>query len=208
MMRNSATASADEHIDEEAELYAIGLLAPAPRDRSDAHAAICDLCARRLGNASRAIANIVDASQRRAERRPRWPLAVAAAFAVTSAVTVQQNLALHGALGDDGRLLDTMVTSHFAHRQFTGPAGEEIDAKAIYDHHGAWFEILAAGEPEWNVILVAPDGSHTRVARFVKRGKASMAFFRAAHGVASIELQDAAGSTVGTVNPEIPLETR
>lgn len=197
----------DDHIDEQAELYALGLLEPDDIERIDAHAATCDLCAMKLGKASLAVANIVDASQRQTRRLPIWPLAVAAAFAVTSAVVLQQNVALHGALADDGVLLDTMVMSHFSHEQFQAPGGKPIDAKAIYERHGEWFEILAAGQPAWNVTLVGRDGSRTQLPPFVKRGAASIVFTRPAHPTASIELRDAGGNTVGTVKPELAAET-
>jgi hypothetical protein len=196
----------DDHIDDRAELYALGLLEPEEIDRADAHAAICDICAAKLGRASLAVANIVDASQRHTRRMPVWPLAVAAAFAVASAAMLQQNLALHGALADDGALLDTLVMSHFSHEQFSTPAGKPIDAKAIYERHGEWFEIVAAGQPSWSVTMVGKDGSRTTLPPFTKRGAAEIVFARPPHATAEIVLRDDAGNTVGTVKPELAPE--
>lgn len=194
-------------IDEQAELYALGLLEPDDCERIDAHAGTCDLCAVKLGCASLAVTSIVDAARRQTRRRPVWPLAVAAAFAVTSGVALQQNMILHGALANDGLLLDTLVTSHFAHQQFQGPDGKTIDAKAIYERHGEWFEILAAGQPAWSVTLVGRDGSRTRLPSFTRRGTSSIVFARPTHVAESIELQDTAGTVVGSVRPGLATET-
>ena len=99
-----------DHFDEELEHYALGLLEPEERDRIDEHVRACDVCAERLGRAEAAVAALVTGSQqRRAWRLPAWPVAVAAAFALTSAVLFGQNVALRGAMNADGHVLDTLV---------------------------------------------------------------------------------------------------
>jgi hypothetical protein len=168
----------------------------------------CDLCAQRLGRAESAVAALVERSQkRRTWRLPSWPIAVAAAFALTSGVLIEQNLALRGALAEDGRSYDALVQSHFAHEQFTSPAGTPIAAKAIYEQHGRWFQIVAVRAPDWHVTLVGPDGQRRTVAeRPVARGAASLLFVDADVPVAAIELDDAQGRTIATVRPAVTID--
>jgi hypothetical protein len=53
----------------------------------------------------------------------RWPLAIAAAFAIAAAALLGQNAFMHGALDRDGVFLATLVDSHFEHTQFQTPQG-------------------------------------------------------------------------------------
>jgi hypothetical protein len=197
------------HIDLEAELYALGMLEDAERGRIDAHIAACTACAVLMGQAEGVVATLIDSTQRRhPERRPnRWLMATAAAFAIATAGLLGQNVVLHGALSGDGALLATMVNSHFNHMQFETAAGVEIPAKAIYERHGRWYEILAAGTPEWRVVFVRPDGSRDPAGvQFAHRGVASIAYVTPVGTVRSIDLEDADGHVVGSVHPAVEAE--
>jgi len=197
------------HIDQEAELYALGLLDEDERARIDVHVATCIACAQRLGQAEAALTALVDATTRLSAARPpaRWPLAVAAAFALASAALLEQNLGLHGALNADGALLAALVDSHFDHAQFASVHGP-IAAKAIYERHGAWYEIVADGAPSWRVVFVRPDGTReAATAPFARRGAASIMYVAHAAPVRSIELEDAAGHVIAGVRPTLQVET-
>ncbi len=190
------------HIDQEAELYALGMLDDDERARVDEHAASCPECAARLGRAEAAVAALVDAANAAPRRRSAPWAAVAAAFALAAGGLLWQNLGLRGALADDGTVLATLVNSHFDHMQFQSPGGAPLGAKAIYERHGAWFEILADGTPDWRVTLVAPDGSRRPVAgAFSRRGTASVLLIAPAPPLRSIELDDAAGNVVAALTP-------
>jgi hypothetical protein len=197
------------HIDEEAELYALGMLEDDERARVDEHLATCEPCSVRVGEAEAAVAALVDSTQqRKAERRiARWPIAVAAAFAVAAAGLLAQNVSLHAAVGTDGALLATMVNSHFDHIQFQAPDGAALPAKAIYERHGKWYEILADGTPAWHVVFVRPDGSRQAAgAEFERRGAASVVYVAQSQPVRAIELDDAGGHIVGSVRPLLQAE--
>jgi hypothetical protein len=192
------------HIDQEAELYALGMLDDNALARVDDHLLTCVPCTGLLGQADEAIATLVDSTQQRrpARRPPRWPLAAAAAFALAASALLTQNVVMHGALQTDGTLLATMVNSHFNHAQFQAPNGMEIPAKAIYERHGKWYEILADGTPAWHLVAVGRDGARTPVsAGFAQRGAASIAIFEGATPLRSIELEDATGHVIGSVHP-------
>jgi Putative zinc-finger len=197
------------HIDQEAELYALGMLDDSERTRIDDHLTGCVRCTAVVGKAEAAVAALIDWTQ---ERRPQrrtawWPIAAAAAFAVTAAGLLGQNVIMRGALGTDGTLLATMVDSHFDHAQFQGPGGVELPAKAIYERHGKWYEILADGTPAWHVVFVRPDGTRDPAGvDFARRGSASIVYLAPSTPVHAIDLEDAAGHVVGTVRPTLQAE--
>lgn len=191
------------HIDQEAELYALGMLEDDERARVDEHLAACDECLRRVGEAEGAVASLVEGTQRVTQpRTPRWPLAIAAAFAVSTAGVLGQNFLMRGQLAGDGAIMAQMVNSHFDHAQFASPQGEPIGAKAVYERHGKWYQILADGEPNWRVVLVQPDGTRDpSAAGFARRGTSSVMTVRPDTPVKTIELDDTAGHVVGVVHP-------
>jgi hypothetical protein len=192
------------HIDQEAELYALGMLEDDERARIDEHLLVCDACTVLVGKAEAAVAALIDSTQQRrpVQRRAWWPIAMAAAFALSAMGLLGQNLVLHGALSNDGALLATLINSHFDHTQFEGAGGREIAAKAIYERHGKWYEILADGTPAWHVVFVRPDGTRDKAAaEFAQRGAASIVYLAPTTPVRSIELQDSSGHVVGSVNP-------
>jgi hypothetical protein len=196
------------HIDDEAEHYALGLLEDDERARIDDHLATCAACTRRVGEAEAVVAGLIDATQRSPRRRlPRWPYAVAAAFALASGLLLGQNMFMRGALDGDGAVLATLVNSHFDHAQFQTASGAPIGAKAIYERHGKWFEILVDGAPDWRAIFVRADGSREPVrAGFARRGAASVLTATPAGRVRTIELEDAEGHIVGSVRPALQSE--
>jgi hypothetical protein len=197
------------HIDQEAELYALGMLDEDERARVDEHLLTCEVCTARVGEAEAAVAALIDSTQqRKPERRLAWwPVGAAAAFAVAAAGLLAQNVALHGALGNDGAILATMVNSHFDHTQFQAPGGAQLPAKAIYERHGKWYEILADGTPPWHVVFVRPDGSRQPAgAEFEHRGTASLVYVAQSLPVKTIDLEDAGGHIVGSVHPVLQAE--
>lgn len=198
------------HIDQEAELYALGMLDDAERARVDEHVATCDACAVLVGQAEAAMAALIDASQARRPRAPTawWPVAVAAAFALTSAALFGDDLALRGAVKADGGIFATLVNNHFDHTQFQTPGGKEIAAKAIYERHGKWFEILADGAPAWHVVLIESDGIRRPVTTpFDRRGAASTVYVEPGTAVNRIDLEDEAGKLVGSARPALLKDT-
>jgi len=197
------------HIDQEAELYALGMLEDDERARIDEHLQTCIPCTVRVGEAEAAVAALIDSTQARRPqpRAARWPMAVAAAFAIASAGLLGQNVILRGALGTDGTLLATMVDSHFDHAQFQAPSGASLPAKAIYERHGKWYEILADGTPAWHVVFVRPDGTRDPAAAdFARRGAASIVYLAPSTPVRSIDLEDAGGRVIGSVRPALQRE--
>ncbi len=197
------------HIDQEAELYALGMLDDDERARIDEHLLTCEPCTVRVGHAEATVAALIDSTQVRRPKRNTawWPTAIAAAFAVAATGLLGQNVILRGALAGDGTALAMMVDSHFDHTQFQAPGGAAIPAKAIYERHGKWYEILAVGTPAWHVVFVRPDGTRDPAgAEFARRGSASIVTLAPLTPVKSIDLEDASGHVVGSVHPVVQSE--
>jgi hypothetical protein len=144
-----------EHIDELAELYALGALDDEQRRRIDMHVGDCAECAARLGDAEALIAQTVAQREppQQLDRRvrstftpqtsvlPRWSGLIAAAFVIgllpgflfamlyRPAAPFQQ---------DRERAIAAMVNSHFLHAPFTPIAADAPKAKVLYGRNKGW----------------------------------------------------------------------
>lgn len=152
-----------EHIDELAELYALGTLSPEQRVLVDAHARVCEACAARLGQAEETVAKLVEqrspsaALDRRihgifvARSPSRWSALIAAAFVVgllPSIALWSNQIGTRARDAERGAAVQAMVTSHFAHSPFTPLAPDAPKAKLIYSRGGDWrFIIAQTGHP-------------------------------------------------------------
>jgi hypothetical protein len=216
----------DGHLEDEAELYALGMLDEHESARVDAHARTCDACAERLGRAEATVAAMAEATVspstaavpqvplvprlaiRRAPRfnLPAWSAAAAAlALAVSTGVLADQNVALRHAVNSDGGAMLAMVRSHFSHAQFTSPAGGPMDAKVIYEPHGRWYEVLAVGaDPSWRLAAVRDGKTIELPQRFSSRGDvAVLGPVAAAAPMRELQLRDGSGRLVGVVRPPL-----
>jgi Putative zinc-finger len=155
--------NASGHIDELAELYALGTLSPEQRVLVDAHAGVCETCAARLGEAEQTVANLVEqhspsaALDRRIHavfvpRSPsRWSALIAAAFVIgllPSIALWSNQIGARTREADRSAAVQAMVTSHFAHSPFTPLVRDAPKAKVIYSRGGDWrFIIAQTGHP-------------------------------------------------------------
>jgi len=147
---------ADNHIGENAELYAVGALSEDERGAVDAHAAHCPDCLRRLGEAEETVLAlegglVARSSQRRPQRRAPivrgavswWAIpAIAAALIVGMLIprpAPQQNPAMLA-----------MIHSHFSHAQFIGGAAAP-DAKVLYARDRSWYYVIVEGTHRFGV---------------------------------------------------------
>jgi len=151
------------HLDELAELYALGALPDAERAAVDAHIARCETCARRVGEAEETVAALSTAEMKvspRLDRRMRallttrssvrffYPLVAAALILglLPSAAFWQRDRDLHAADAARGQALAAMVNSHFLHAQFVKIAPDAPAAKVIFARSGAWFYVIALSD--------------------------------------------------------------
>ncbi|HEV2261536.1 MAG TPA: zf-HC2 domain-containing protein [Candidatus Rubrimentiphilum sp.] len=165
----------NRHIDELAELYALGSLDDLERRQVDAHVRSCDECAARLGAAEKIVSELIlvrDAPSAQLDRRvaaslqkpalnaPRYFYPLAAAMLVIAilpstilglkyrdavAFQAQQAAAQHA-----------MVNSHFVHAPFTPVTPDGPHAKVISARDGSWFYVVADTDKPLNVAVQTP----------------------------------------------------
>lgn len=139
----------DEHIDELAELYALGALDDATRERVDRHTRTCTKCAARVGEAENFIAQTIPereptpALDRRVgaafapvrRSSPWWGALVAAAFVAGLLLPYRPPSSFDA---DRDRAIPALVNSHFLHAQFTPLVADAPKAKVIYGRSAPW----------------------------------------------------------------------
>ncbi|HEY6326480.1 MAG TPA: zf-HC2 domain-containing protein [Candidatus Cybelea sp.] len=187
------------HIDDSAELYAVGALDERERAEVDAHVAECPECLRRLGEAEETVlalerVNIAEPADRSVSVmpiRPRgfaaWWLAVAAAAAFILGFVVPHGTPRSG----DATL--AMIGSHFSHAQFTGKGPA---AKVIYARDRSWYYVIVAGGGRYEVYGIG-NGRDVDLGSTQPQGATSELFARVATPFGRIELR-ANGAAIET----------
>lgn len=159
------------HLEEDAELYALGALPDAERAAAEAHVAECEVCARRVGEAAETVSALVRPQlpspqldrrvhaifARRGGVRALYPL-VAAVLLVALLPTGlfwQRDRDLRASDAVNRRAVAAMIGSHFLHSQFVRAAADAPPAKAIFARNGAWLYVIAVTDRD----LTLSDGS-------------------------------------------------
>jgi hypothetical protein len=170
------------HLDDDAELYALGLT---ERERSaeiEAHIAECAACRARViaaEAAAEALAATLPPVPAAAARRTWWPALATAAAVVFAATTAVQGSASYTARAELARTdvaLTAIASSHFGHTTLTSESG--VVAKAIYARDGAWCYIVATGAPRGAHVVIR-HGASTRDAGTLGGGAPSTLFVSA-----------------------------
>jgi anti-sigma factor RsiW len=139
------------HLDESAELYALGALEPEEQLAAERHLAICDACAVRVGEAAAVAAalgaTVPTRTQRPVERRrARWsaPLWIGAAALVllTFGLTTWYERSTAPDSGRTEVALGQLVHSHFLHVAMDKRALDSPSAKVIYGRDGSWVYVI------------------------------------------------------------------
>ncbi|MEA2688292.1 MAG: hypothetical protein QOD51_899 [Candidatus Eremiobacteraeota bacterium] len=176
------------HLDDDAELYALGLTERERDAEIEAHLATCDGCRTRVAAAEEAAASLaatlpamppaqVVAAPSRAGlpstlpatpmRRAWWTGLASAAAVVFAATAAFEGMSAHGASSQLARTdvaLNAIAGSHFGHTTLTSVPG--VVAKALYARDGSWLYVVATGAPRGaHVVLrrsmhVTPKGTH------------------------------------------------
>lgn len=139
------------HLDDDAELYALGLTDRERDAEIEAHLAACADCRARVVAAEAAAASLaatLPAMPAAAPRRTWWPaLATAAAvvFAATTAFETSAARSTSAELARTDTALNAIAASHFGHTTLTAEPG--VVAKALYARDGAWCYVVASGAP-------------------------------------------------------------
>jgi hypothetical protein len=170
------------HLDDDAELYALGLT---ERERSaeiEAHIAECPDCRARViaaEAAGEALAATLPPVPAAPARRTWWPaLATAAAvvFAATAAVQGSASYTARAELARTDVALTAIASSHFGHTTLSSDSG--VVAKAIYARDGAWCYLVVNGAPSGAHVVIR-HGTSARDAGTLGAGAPATLFVRA-----------------------------
>lgn len=173
-----------KHLDDDAELYALGLT---ERDRDaeiEAHLQDCGDCRARVVVAEAAAAALAATLPPMPAAAPRrtawWPALASAAAVVLAATTAFEGFSAHGAaaqIARTDRALSALTSSHFGHTTLQSVPG--VTAKAIYARDGAWYYVLAEGAPR-DAHVVLQHGSTSRDLGALDAGPPAALFVRGA----------------------------
>lgn len=143
----------NDHLHDDAELYALGFTDPERSSAIEAHIAGCAECRARVIAAEEAAASLsaalaVPAATRERPRAP-WTSGLAAAAAVVFAATAGiEAVALQGSAQQGARTgvaLAAVAASHFGHTTLTSAPGSAV--KVLYARDGGWLYVIADGVP-------------------------------------------------------------
>ncbi len=146
------------HLDDDAELYALGLTERERGAEIEAHLAECATCRARVVAAEEAAAALAGAlpPMPSARARPGRMSGLAVAAAVALAATAgYEGYTAHTAgaqLATTNVALSALAASHFSHTTLTSQPG--VVAKAIYARDGAWCYVVVNGAPSGTHVVL------------------------------------------------------
>jgi energy-converting hydrogenase Eha subunit A len=143
-----------QHLDDDAELYALGFTERERSEEIEAHLATCAACCARVAAAESVAASLAAALPPMPAAKPRrqsqtwWPQLATAAAVVFAATTALEGGLVHGESQRVQRTdvaLTALASTHFAHTTLTSRPG--LIVKTIYSRDGAWAYVVASGAP-------------------------------------------------------------
>lgn len=194
----------DDHIGENAELYALGQLDELEASRVNRHALTCVACAKRLGEAEATVLYLIEsgdvASERPAEldRRVRfssqpqraWIAAVAAAFLIGllpwGVTTVRQSDGRPSS--NQQRAMNAMLAGHFLHAPAAALVPGAPKAKVIYPREGGWLYVLVGAASQQIDVVAITGNERTTIASIPPGAATRSAFVDIAQRVSSVQL--------------------
>jgi anti-sigma factor RsiW len=209
----------DDHIGENAELYALGQLDELESSRVARHARTCDACAKRLGEAEEAVLHLIEfgdvASEPPAwlDRRVRfsgqppraWIAAVAAAFLIGllpwGVTTLRHS---DEGIGSNQQLaMNAMLAGHFLHAPVTAFVAGAPQAKVIYPREGGWLYVLVGPANQSLDVVAIAGNQRTTIASIAPGTQTRAAFVQFAQRVTAVQLLEN-GTPVGAARIVYP----
>lgn len=151
------------HLDDDAELYPLGLLDDEERSRVELHIASCEVCARRVQQAEHValslasqlsdaaptaglrhrISEIAYGSARPPAFERRFAVAAAAVVALCVLALGWQTLSFRSHVSEQSTIMAAIVHSHFNHVAMTPRSAAPVSAKILYARDRSWIYIVA-----------------------------------------------------------------
>jgi len=211
------TIMPDQHLGENAELYALGALDAAEAERVDAHAARCAACAALLAGAERTVATMVEATVPDAAPPPelaeriaaigrvtplrRKPAPLAQRFSRWGALAASLLIVIGGAAGtrtvlhmrdivvQDNMALAVVANSHFKHATLTKADPSAPTSKVLWGLSRHWvYVIVASPDCACRVVAITAAGERD-LGPPLERGTTAALFANDLPPVRRIELQ-------------------
>ncbi|HEV3155489.1 MAG TPA: zf-HC2 domain-containing protein [Candidatus Baltobacteraceae bacterium] len=206
-----------DHIEELAELYALGSLDDSERARVEQHVENCEDCALRLDEASIIVADVAQAQtqmpapprlQSRLSRSvglaaaphrlhmPHWQVigAIAAAFAlafIPAWVAVDRTTL---ARNDDNRALARLAAGPFNRATFMAPNHRPMSAKVLYGPAGDWYYVVVMHPQADMHVAYVHDGHMDMLGSVSMHGDSGTLYLPVKHKMEDLALLE--GSTV------------
>lgn len=169
------------HIEELAELYAVGSLEPLEQSKVEAHIAMCEACRGRVGDAERVVLALAEAQPQIEPSRPvlraparasralstradtlRFVAGLAAGLILPLLILLPVAFRARQAQERNDVALSALVNSHFNHVSFTPSVAGVPPAKLLYARSGEWLYVIIE-QPRSDVTVEVRDarGKHT-----------------------------------------------
>jgi anti-sigma factor RsiW len=191
----------ERHLDDLAELYALGELSADEAAFVESHIAECAQCLQQVGEAEETVLALerqyakqsppdLLGKRLRFEQRapaPWWRFAGAAAAGLVLGLGILWPQMQRG--DESQRAIDAMIHSHFSHAQFAALAPGAPDAKVIYARDRSWLYVVASGRHDYEVDAVQ-GSSRTTLGTLHAEGRVSTLFIDHPTSATQIELVD------------------
>jgi hypothetical protein len=199
-----------EHIDELAELYALGSLDDLERLRVERHVSQCTVCASRLHEAEETVTAVAEAQPLHSppprlrgrllqsiERAPRrsawrtWPAAVAAVLIlalIPTWIAVDRSRTAQVAMQQDERALAMLASAPFHRAQFMSPANRPMDAKVLYGMRGDWYYVVIMHPKPGMQVAYMHDGKMEMLGNIALHGESGTLYLPVNHKMEQLAL--------------------
>jgi len=160
------------HLDELAELYALGSLTPEEERRVNVHIATCQDCRARVNDAEKVVAAMAREQEastmpsrstvRRAPSAQVWPaLGFAAGLVLPLLFLLPVVLHARQSAEQNHVVFSAIVNSHFSHVAFTPRTADAPHAKLLYARGGDWLYVVAV-QPKTDLGVLVRSGHTVR----------------------------------------------
>jgi hypothetical protein len=205
------------HIDESAELYALGILDDTETAAVEHHAGSCVACAQRLRDAEAAVTAIAALEPQRpapgalATRLHRsvsprsgragwnWRVLMAGVLAalilaLPFAYVLNQNRGMYAMMSSDDRALARLATGQFNHASFAARTQGAPPAKVLYDRKGSWYYVIVRNPRPGMEVAYEHDGSMEMLGDVAMHGNTGTLYLPVDHKMDELALIE--GGTV------------
>lgn len=206
------------HLEERAELYALGALDDSERAQVERHLTACAACAARVGQAEATVLALIESDTGTMPSATRAPLFVAkprtrSGFLIAAAAIVVIALAAASALfgslqrqraqSGEQVVAAAMLAGHFAHVPFVARVPGAPAAKVVYAREGGWMYVIAGPGRDPLDVAVVRGGVQATVSSLPASDKVRSVFVPLPGRITSVVLLDR-GQTIAVAHTVYP----